>query len=152
MQNAGHLIKSLDQRANTILKVASAIAKYQEDFFRRGIYHLKPMKLNDIASETGLHESTISRAVNKYIATPNGTYEMKYFFSTNVSHDSMSNKTVQMMIKKLIDNEHVNHILSDTEISKILAAERIKIARRTITKYRESMDIPPMAQRKIDKK
>lgn len=115
---------------------------------------MKPLVLNDIAMETGLHESTISRVTTeKYIHTPRGTFELKYFFSSHVSStdssDEVSSTAIRAKIKKLISEENQKKPLSDSQLAKILENEGIQVARRTIAKYRESLNIPPSSQRKV---
>ncbi len=158
LQSANWLTKSLDQRAQTILKVASEIVRVQNDFLRYGISHLKPMTLKMVAEEIEMHESTISRvSANKYISTPRGLFEMKYFFtgalSSNIGGQDHSAKSVQHKIKKLIDEEEANSILSDEKIAQILQKKLgVDIARRTVAKYREAMNIPSSVIRRRQKK
>lgn len=152
-QTAQTIVKAVDQRADTILRVARAIASYQRDFFEYGIHYLKPMTLASIASELALHESTISRVTNnKYISTPHGTYEMKYFFSTAIAstfvEQATSNMTVKHMIKTIISEEIKDHAFSDSDICMELEKKGIVIARRTVAKYRESLGIPTYNERK----
>ncbi len=152
-QNATWLIRSLDQRAQTILKVSSEIVKRQSLFFHEGVSGLKPMTLKMVADEIGMHESTVSRVTsNKYMATERGLFELKFFFTQAISStdggDSHSSTAVQLQIKTLIDNEDSKKTLSDNKIVKILGAEGVNIARRTVAKYREGMNIPPSVQRK----
>jgi RNA polymerase sigma-54 factor len=156
-QSANWLVKSLNQRANTILKVATEIVRRQDAFFRKGVQHLRPLILRDIAEAIEMHESTVSRATaNKYIATPRGTYELKYFFSTSIAGTgagaSHSAEAVRDRIKRLIDGEASTKILSDDTIVDLLRAEGIEIARRTVAKYREAMGIPSSVQRRRDKR
>ena len=152
-QNATWLIRSLDQRAQTILKVSSEIVKRQSLFFHEGVAGLKPMTLKMVADEIGMHESTVSRVTsNKYMATERGLFELKFFFSQAISStdggDSHSSTAVQLQIKTLIDNEDSKKTLSDDKIVKMLGAEGVNIARRTVAKYREGMNIPSSVQRK----
>lgn len=147
LQEASWLVKALDQRAHTILKVATEIVAQQESFFRMGIHHLKPLTLKDIARETGFHESTVSRVTSgKYLISPRGTYELKYFFTSGLSHgaggDDVSSQTVRHLIKEFIDKETADKVLSDDDIAELLKAKNINVARRTVAKYREGMDIP----------
>lgn len=156
-QNANWLVKSLHQRATTILKVSTEIIKQQDKFFKQGIEYLKPIVLRDIADAVEMHESTISRVTsNKYIATPRGIYELKYFFtsSINSSHggDAHSAESVKYKIKRLIDNEPTAKILSDDKIVQLLVQEGIDIARRTVAKYREALGIASSVQRRREKK
>jgi RNA polymerase sigma-54 factor len=155
-QSANWLIKSLHQRANTILKVSSEIVRQQEGFFRYGIQHLRPLVLRDIAAVIGMHESTVSRVTaNKYIATPRGIYELKYFFTQAIAGsegaDAHSAEAVRHRIKGLIDLEKPEEVLSDDRIVEILKGEGIDIARRTVAKYREALRIPSSVQRRREK-
>ncbi|MDB2414706.1 RNA polymerase factor sigma-54 [Rickettsiales bacterium] len=157
MSQANFIVKALDQRANTILKVSAEIVSRQDMFFRQGIKYLKPMILSDIAKEVDMHESTISRVINgKYIATSMGVFELRYFFTSSVSKDGdegqLSSTSVKYMIKELINSEDPKSVLSDDKITKILKEKGIDIARRTVLKYRESMKIPSSVQRRRDKK
>ncbi|HLO76955.1 MAG TPA: RNA polymerase factor sigma-54 [Magnetospirillum sp.] len=154
-QSANWLVKSLHQRATTILKVATELVHQQDAFFRHGVQHLKPLVLRDIAGAIGMHESTVSRVTsNKYIATPRGIYELKYFFtqaiSSNDGGDAHSAESVRHRIKVLIDAEG-RQVLSDDRIVELLKAEGIDIARRTVAKYREGMNIPSSVQRRREK-
>ena len=156
LSSANWLVRSLDQRAQTILKVASEIVEQQDAFFNYGIEFLKPLTLKDIAEEIDMHESTVSRVTNnKYIGTPRGIFELKYFFSTAlVSEDgtSYSAESIRARIQNLIDEEDPKKILSDDKIVDILKSEGIDIARRTVAKYRESLKIPSSVQRRKEKK
>lgn len=154
-QSANWLVKSLHQRATTILKVAAELVRQQDGFFRHGVQHLRPLVLRDIAGAIGMHESTVSRVTsNKYIATPRGIYELKYFFTqaigSNDGGDAHSAESVRHRIKALIDAEG-KQVLSDDRIVEILKAESIDIARRTVAKYREGMNIPSSVQRRREK-
>ncbi|MGE4278548.1 MAG: RNA polymerase factor sigma-54 [Magnetospirillum sp.] len=154
-QSANWLVKSLHQRATTILKVATELVRQQDAFFRHGVQHLRPLVLRDIAGAIGMHESTVSRVTsNKYIATPRGIYELKYFFTqaigSNDGGDAHSAEAVRHRIKGLIDAEG-KQVLSDDRIVEILKAEGIDIARRTVAKYREGMNIPSSVQRRREK-
>ena len=145
------LVKSLEQRASTILKVAKEIIKKQEKFLDDGVMGLRPLKLKDIAEELDIHESTVSRITNsKTIYTPRGTYDLKFFFSKSLNtlsnDDGLSSKVVKEKIIQLINNEE--KVLSDNKLSKLLKEEGINVARRTVTKYREEMTLPPSHQRK----
>ncbi|MFZ4124792.1 MAG: RNA polymerase factor sigma-54 [Rickettsiales bacterium] len=156
LANANWLIKALDQRAQTILKVAKEIVKQQEMFLIHGIRFLKPLVLKDIAEAVGMHESTISRVTtSKFIATPRGTLEMKYFFTSainsGVGDNEFSSKTVQYYIKELVDGEEPKKILSDEDIVAKLKDRNIDVARRTVTKYREAMHIPSSVVRRRQK-
>lgn len=157
ISSANFLVKALHQRAMTILKVSEEIVKAQQDFFEKGIEHLKPLALRDIAENIEMHESTVSRVTtNKYIHTPRGLFELKYFFSaaagTFSGDDQTSTLSIKHKIKKLIDEESADNILSDDKLVEILASQGIKIARRTVTKYREAMGIPTSGQRKRNKR
>jgi RNA polymerase sigma-54 factor len=155
LQSANWLVKALHQRATTILKVAAELVRQQDGFFRHGIGHLKPLILRDVAEAIGMHESTVSRVTaNKYIATPRGTFELKYFFTTAVSGANgteVSAESVRHRIRVLIDGETPSAILSDDTIVDRLRGEGIDIARRTVAKYRESMRIPSSVQRRRQK-
>ncbi|MEC7702127.1 MAG: RNA polymerase sigma-54 factor, partial [Pseudomonadota bacterium] len=156
MQSANWLVRALDQRAQTILKVASEIVEQQNAFFLYGIEFLQPMNLKDIAEAIEMHESTVSRVTtNKYIGTPRGVFELKYFFSTAlIGADGLvhSAEAVKSKIKTMIDDEEPDAILSDDKIVEILAKDHIDIARRTVAKYREAMNIPSSVQRRKMKK
>ena len=151
-QSANWLVKSLHQRATTILKVATEIAKLQDAFFRQGVQHLRPLTLRDVAEAIEMHESTVSRVTsNKFIATPRGTYELKYFFTSAIAGTdggTHSAEAVRHRIRSLIDAENADKVLSDDTIVELLQNEGIEIARRTVAKYRESMKIPSSVQRR----
>lgn len=156
-QQANWLVKALHQRATTILKVATEIVKKQDQFFVYGVQHLKPLILRDIAEAIEMHESTVSRVTqNKYIATPRGMFELKYFFTgalpTTGGNESVSTLAVRERIKALIDAEKPDAVLSDDRLMELLKAEGIDIARRTVAKYRESLNIPTSAQRRREKR
>ena len=152
LQSANWLVRALDQRANTILKVAGEIVRQQDMFFRHGVAYLRPMTLREIAEAIDMHESTISRVTaNKYLASPRGTYEMKYFFSAAIGGAdgaTHSAEAVRHRIKGLIDAEKPDAVLSDERLVDILRKEGIDIARRTVAKYREAMRIPSSSRRK----
>ncbi len=154
-QSANWLLKSLDQRANTILKVASEIVRQQDDFFQKGIEFMKPLTLRHIAEVIEMHESTVSRVTsNKFMVTPRGTFELKYFFTAaigGVDGASHSAESVRHRIRLLIDKEPCNKILSDDRIVHILRGDGVDIARRTVAKYREAMRIPSSVQRRREK-
>ena len=156
LNNANWLVKSLDQRAQTILKVASEIVEQQDAFFTFGIEFLRPLTLKDIAEVIGMHESTVSRVTtNKYIGTPRGIFELKYFFSTAlVSADGTAHsaESIKARIKTLIDAEKSDDILSDDTIVELLQKENIDLARRTVAKYREMLNIPSSVQRRKQKR
>lgn len=152
MQEAKWFIKSLESRNDTLLKVANCIVQQQMGFFEHGPEMMKPMVLNDVAEMVDMHESTISRVTTqKYMHTPRGIYELKYFFSSHVATESggeCSSTAIRALIKKLVAAEKPNKPLSDSKIAQLLADQGIKVARRTIAKYRESLSIPPSNQRK----
>lgn len=153
--NATWLLKSLAQRASTILKVAAEIVRQQDAFFRHGISHLRPLILRDIATAVELHESTVSRVTaNKYIATPRGTLELKFFFTTAIAGtdgESHSAESVRHRIRALIGAEDPEAVLSDDQIVVMLRREGVDIARRTVAKYREGLGIPSSVQRRREK-
>jgi RNA polymerase sigma-54 factor len=152
IQSATWLIKSIQQRQNTIYKVTESILQFQLDFFERGISFLKPLVLRDVADDVGMHESTISRVVsNKYVHTPRGIFLLKYFFSSGIqrtSGDNIASKSVKEEIRKLVQGEDPRRPMSDQEIVGRLEAGGIAIARRTVAKYREMMGILPSSRRK----
>jgi RNA polymerase sigma-54 factor len=152
LQEARWFIKSLQSRNETLLKVARCIVERQKDFLEEGETAMKPLVLRDIAEEVGMHESTISRVTTqKYIHTPNGIYEFKYFFSSHVSTNAggeCSATAIKAYLKEIIGSEDAAKPLSDDTISKMLKARGINVARRTIAKYREAMAIPPSNERK----
>ncbi|HEY5702337.1 MAG TPA: RNA polymerase factor sigma-54 [Gammaproteobacteria bacterium] len=152
LQEARWFIKSLQSRSETLLRVASTIVEKQRAFLEHGDEAMKPMVLHDIAELLGLHESTISRVTTrKYMHTPRGIYELKYFFSSQVSTDeggSASSTAIRALIKKLINEEPHKKPLSDSKIADILSSQGIRVARRTVAKYREAMAIPPSNERK----
>ena len=156
LASANWLVRALDQRAQTILKVASTIVEEQDAFFNYGIEFLRPLTLKDIADEIDMHESTVSRVTtNKYIGTPRGIFELKFFFSTALVSEggmSHSSEAIKARIKNLIDAEDSTKILSDDKIVDILKGEGIDIARRTVAKYREGMNIGSSVQRRKQKK
>ncbi|MBL8142613.1 MAG: RNA polymerase factor sigma-54 [Acidobacteria bacterium] len=147
------LIKSVDQRQKTIHKVATSIINFQREFLDLGIEHLRPLVLRDVANDIGMHESTVSRVVNnKYMHTPQGVFEMKYFFHSGISSsygESVSSVTIKQRIKKIIEGEDLKKPLSDSKIVSILQNEGLILARRTIAKYREELKIPTSNQRKV---
>jgi RNA polymerase sigma-54 factor len=152
VQSATWLIKSIQQRQKTIYRVAESIVKYQRDFFDRGINFLKPLVLRDVADDIEMHESTISRVVtNKYMHTPRGIFEMKYFFGSSIqrtSGENIASKSVKEEIKQLISKEDPKKPFSDCEIVDLLKEKGIDIARRTVAKYREMTGILPSSKRK----
>ena len=152
MRSAAWLIKSIHQRQKTIYKVMDSILRYQRAFFDKGIAHLKPMVLRDVAQDIEMHESTISRVTtNKYAYTPQGIFELKYFFNSSIrkSHGGeIASASVQQKIKDIIANENTRKPYSDDKIAKILKEDNIKIARRTVAKYREILGVLPSNKRK----
>ena len=157
LQTANWLVKSLDQRAKTILKVSTEIVRQQDRFLTHGIAYLRPLNLKVIADAIGMHESTVSRVTsNKYMATPRGIFELKYFFTSAISatdgEDAHSAESVRHKIKQLIDAEDPKAILSDDTIVKILVGEGVNIARRTVAKYREAMKLGSSVQRRREKR
>lgn len=155
-QTANWLVKALHQRATTILKVASEIVRQQDAFFRKGVQHLKPLVLRDIADVIEMHESTVSRVTsNKYISTPRGIFELKYFFTSSIASstggEAISAESVRFKIKEMIDAENPKKILSDDKIAEILKGEGMDVARRTVAKYRESLGLGSSVQRRREK-
>jgi RNA polymerase sigma-54 factor len=156
LSTANWLARSLDQRRRTMLKVAREIIRQQAGFFEQGVRGLKPLSLRDIADKIAMHESTVSRVTsNKYMQTPRGTFELKYFFTSAIGSaspgESHSSEAVKHRIKQLIDAESPRSILSDDKIVEVLREEGIEIARRTVAKYREMMRIPSSVQRRRKK-
>ena len=152
IRSAVWLIKSLDQRQRTIYKVAASIVRQQQEFLDRGIEHLRPMVLRDVAEDIGMHESTVSRVVsNKYMHTHRGLFPMKFFFHSGIDReygDNISSLTVKRKIEQLIQAEDPKRPLSDSELMRILNREGIQIARRTVAKYRDELSIPSSTDRK----
>lgn len=152
LQAALRIIKSIEQRRNTIYRVCKAIIDYQYEFFEKGLLYLKPLNLKDIADEIEVHESTVSRAVNgKYIQCPNGLFEIKYFFQSGVkgaSGEGVSSESVKSVMKEMIDREDPKKPLSDQALADALIATGIHISRRTVAKYRDEMDVLPSSKRK----
>jgi RNA polymerase sigma-54 factor len=154
ISSANWLVKSLDQRAKTILKVASEIVRQQDGFLAFGVEHLRPLNLKTVADAIGMHESTVSRVTsNKYLATPRGVFEMKFFFTSSIASSSggeaHSAEAVRHKIRQLIDAERGDgDVHSDDAIVDILKGAGVDIARRTVAKYREAMRIPSSVERK----
>ena len=152
LRSAAWLIRSIHQRQKTIYKVMESILKYQGDFFDKGITHLKPMVLRDVAEDIGMHESTISRVTtNKYAYTPQGIFELKYFFNSSIKRvhgEAIASASVQEKIRRLIESEDARRPFSDSKMADLLKAENIDIARRTVAKYREMMGVLPSSKRK----
>ncbi|NBR30413.1 MAG: RNA polymerase sigma-54 factor, partial [Betaproteobacteria bacterium] len=156
LQNANWLTKSLEQRGRTILKVASEIVRLQDAFLTSGVQHLRPLNLRTIADAIGMHESTVSRVTsNKYMMTPRGLFELKYFFSASIAtttgREAHSAEAVRFRIRQMIDRETPENILSDDAIVARLKAADIDIARRTVAKYRDSLHIPSSVDRRRSK-
>ena len=156
LQTANWLTKSLEQRARTILKVSSEIIRQQDAFLAQGVEYLRPLNLRSVADAIGMHESTVSRVTsNKYISTPRGVFELKYFFTASIAsavgNDSHSAEAVRFRIKQMIDGENPQSILSDDAIVTRLKDANIEIARRTVAKYRESLRIPSSVERRREK-
>ncbi|MEZ5851784.1 MAG: RNA polymerase factor sigma-54 [Hyphomicrobiaceae bacterium] len=157
LQSASWLVKSLDQRARTILRVAEEIVRQQDRFLAHGVQYLRPLNLKTVADAIKMHESTVSRVTsNKYMATPRGIFEMKYFFTSAIASasdgEAHSSEAVRHRIRTLIDAETANTVLSDDKLVELLGQEGIEIARRTVAKYRESMRIPSSVQRRREKR
>jgi RNA polymerase sigma-54 factor len=153
LQNANWLTRSLEQRARTVLKVASEIVRQQDAFLAQGVEYLRPLNLKTVADAVSMHESTVSRVTsNKYIATPRGLFEMKYFFSSaiqsSVGGEALSAQAVRFKIKQLVDGEEPTAVLSDDTIVQRLRDGGVDIARRTVAKYRESMGILSSLERR----
>ncbi len=153
LNTANWLVKSLDQRARTIVKVASEIVRQQDAFLTHGVRHLRPLNLRTIADAIQMHESTVSRVTsNKYIATPRGVFELKYFFTASIQSvngaESHSAEAVRDRIREMIENEEARDILSDDRIVSLLTADGVNIARRTVAKYREALRIPSSVERR----
>jgi RNA polymerase sigma-54 factor len=156
LASANWLIKALDQRQKTIIKVATEIVKQQEDFFRKGVAHLKPMTLKSVAEAIEMHESTVSRVTsNKYLSCPRGLFELKYFFTSAIGSadggEAVSAEAVKNRIKALIVAEDPRKVLSDDTLVEMLRGEGFDIARRTVAKYREGMGIGSSVQRRRQK-
>lgn len=157
LQSANWLTRSLDQRAKTILKVTSEIVRQQDAFLVHGVRHLKPLNLKTVADAIGMHESTVSRATaNKYMLTPRGVFELRYFFTAAIAASSggeaHSSEAVRDRIRQMVDEERADDVLSDDTIVDLLKSDGVDIARRTVAKYREGMNIPSSVQRRREKK
>jgi RNA polymerase sigma-54 factor len=152
LRSALWLLKSVDQRQRTIYKVAESIVKHQRAFLEHGVAQLRPLVLRDVATDIGMHESTVSRVVaNKYMHTPRGVYEMRFFFHSGITSsmgEAISSVTIKDKIRKMIDAEDAARPLSDSRIAEILGREGLPLARRTVAKYREELRIPPSNLRK----
>ncbi len=153
MSAATSLIKSIHQRQKTIYRVTESIFKFQREFLEKGVEHLRPLVLRDVAEDVGLHEGTVGRVTtNKYVHTPRGIFELKYFFNPGIQRNDgqadMASESVKAEIRRLVQNEDSNNPLSDQAIVDLLKKAQINIARRTVTKYREAMGILPSNKRK----
>jgi len=152
LRGALWLIKSIHQRQRTIFRVTKSIVKFQREFFERGVDHLKPLVLRDVAEDIEMHESTVSRVTtNKYVQTPQGLFELKYFFNSGINTtggDSIASESVKSKIKELIAEENTRKPYSDQKIVALLLDQGIDIARRTVTKYREMLGVGSSTQRK----
>jgi RNA polymerase sigma-54 factor len=157
LQNANWLTRSLDQRARTIMKVATEIVRQQDAFLTRGIDHLRPLNLKTVADAIKMHESTVSRVTsNKYMLTPRGLFELKYFFTVSIAAveggEAHSAESVRHRIRAMIQSEAPESVLSDDDIVEQLKSGGIELARRTVAKYREAMNIPSSVQRRREKR
>jgi RNA polymerase sigma-54 factor len=152
MGSAKWLIKAIDQRRRTMIKTMECIVEEQKEFFDKGMAHLKPMNLQEVADKIGVHESTVSRVTNdKYVQTPRGVFELKFFFDSSLGSadgEDVSATTAKSMIKELVENENPKKPLSDSSISKKLKEKGVIIARRTVAKYREQLGILSSRMRK----
>jgi RNA polymerase sigma-54 factor len=152
MRSALWFLRSVEQRQSTIARVATAIVRRQEEFLEKGLPHLRPLVLRDIADDIGMHESTVSRVVaNKYLATPRGVFPLKFFFHSAISHavdGDISSVVVKERIRELIEQEDPSRPLSDARVARQLNRLGIRIARRTVAKYREDLGVPSSEQRR----
>jgi RNA polymerase sigma-54 factor len=152
LRSAQWLIRAIEQRRRTIIKVTECIVEKQREFLERGVGYLKPMILRDVAESVGMHESTISRVTsNKYVHTPQGLFELKYFFNSGISRvdgDEVASEAVKNKIKAIIGSEDAKHPHSDQKIVELLRDQNIDIARRTVAKYREQLGILSSSKRK----
>src|SRR5207249_5119659 len=152
LRSAVWLIRSIHQRQRTIVKVTDSIIKFQREFFDKGIAHLKPLILRDVAEDIGMHESTVSRVTtSKYVHTPQGIFELKFFFNSGISRtngEDLASQAVKSKIKELVDGEDVKRPHSDQKIVELLKKNGIDIARRTVAKYREQLNILSSSKRK----
>ena len=156
LKSAAWLIKSIQQRQRTIYRVVESILKFQREFFEKGPDYLRPLILRDVADDIEMHESTISRVTtNKYVHTPQGIYELKYFFNSSIGRtdgeEALASASIKVKLKRMIQEEDPSKPLSDMAISKKFAEENIKIARRTVAKYREQLGILPSKYRRKPK-
>jgi RNA polymerase sigma-54 factor len=152
VRSALWLIKSIHQRQRTIYRVMESIVRHQREFFDRGIAFLRPLNLRDVADDIGMHESTVSRVTtNKYAHTPQGIFELKYFFNSSINRvdgDAIASESVKEKIRQLIAREDPRDPLSDQKLAEVLKSSNIDIARRTVTKYREAMNILSSTKRR----
>src|SRR5207302_3853140 len=152
LRSAVWLIRSIHQRQRTIVKVADSIIKFQREFLDKGIAHLRPLILRDVAEDIGMHESTVSRVTtSKYVHTPQGIFELKYFFNSSISRvsgDDIASEAVKNHIKQLVSAEDAKNPYSDQKIVELLRSQGIEIARRTVAKYREVLGVLPSSKRK----
>jgi RNA polymerase sigma-54 factor len=152
LRSAVWLIRSIHQRQRTIVKVTDSIIKFQRDFLDKGIAYLKPLILRDVAEDIGMHESTVSRVTtNKYVHTPQGIYELKFFFNSSISRvggEDIASEAVKNQIKQIVAREPADKPFSDQKIVEILRSQNVDIARRTVAKYREVLGILPSSKRK----
>ncbi|MCX5739071.1 MAG: hypothetical protein NTZ61_11375 [Proteobacteria bacterium] len=152
VRSALWLIKSIHQRQRTIYKVMQSIIKNQREFFERGVQYLKPLNLRDVADDIGMHESTVSRVTtNKYAHTPQGIFELKFFFNSSINRvdgDAIASESVKEKIRRIIQAEDPRRPLSDQRIAEMLRTANIDIARRTVTKYREAMNMLSSTKRR----
>jgi RNA polymerase sigma-54 factor len=152
LRSAQWLIRSIQQRQRTIVRVTESILRFQREFFEKGSAYLKPLILRDVADDIGMHESTVSRVTtNKYVHTPQGIFELKYFFNSGITRsdgDDLASEAVKLKIKQIVANEDTKHPHSDQKIVELLAEQNIEIARRTVAKYREQLRIQPSSKRK----
>ena len=153
MRAAMWLIKSIHQRQRTLYRVSHSIVKFQREFFDKGVAHLKPLVLRDVAEDVEMHESTISRVTtNKFMHTPRGIFELKFFFNSginNIDGEGVASEAVKLMIKKFIEAENPKKPLSDRQLVDLLKQKNIDIARRTVAKYREMLRILPSSRRRM---
>jgi RNA polymerase sigma-54 factor len=152
LRSAVWLVRSIEQRRQTLYKVAASIVQFQREFLDHGLAYMKPLVLKDVAEDIGMHESTVSRVTtSKYMHTEQGIFELKYFFHSGIESyggETMSSLTVKDRIKRLVAAEDPAKPLTDQHIVEILAGETVKIARRTVTKYRRELRLPPASRRK----
>jgi RNA polymerase sigma-54 factor len=152
LRSAQWLIRSIQQRQRTIVRVTESILRFQREFFEKGSAYLKPLILRDVADDIGMHESTVSRVTtNKYVHTPQGIFELKYFFNSGITRsdgDDLASEAVKLKIRQIVANEDPKHPHSDQKIVELLLEQNIEIARRTVAKYREQLRIQPSSKRK----